>query len=241
LNKRVEQTPVEPKAINQTPKLITTHRFEIRAKTTRVISPTSLPNVQVAARGAGKRIKYGLVDMPSCFIEYHKESVALILKRDHEIINADPAKIEELRRILLNACTARHVELTQETIKPGLWSHTVMEDDGLNEFFKPLAVAQWGDQDLHFFEDNSHTGKVEMGGKRSYDAAENLRFMLLEFPKSFHNYNENIVKHLAVLDKIGVGLEEQRGVQADQRGAIQELVKAVQELRDAVKKKESGV
>jgi hypothetical protein len=206
-NKSPNITPVVPNAINKTtPTLITTHRFEIHVPIVR--SPTSLTNVQYRVKGAGKRIRYAVVDMTNCFVEFYKKSVTLVLKSGHEIVNADPEQVKALYHVLATVTKSRGVQLAPEANwEHGLYSHTVMEDDGLNDFFKPLAVAEWGDEDLHFFLDNSHTGKVEAGGKRSFDAAENLRFMLLEFPKAFAAYNENIVKHLAVLDEMSQTLK----------------------------------
>lgn len=226
LTESLTQASDVPKAISYTnPTLITTHRFEIRANALGSITPTSLPNVQIGARGGGKRIKYAFVDLHNCWIEFYRNSVCLVLKAGHEITNADPERVQALMDILATVCARKGVRLVpQPDWKHGLYSHTVMEDNGLNEFFKPLAVGEWGDEDLHFFMDKSHSGKVEMGGKRSFDAAENLRLMLLEFPKNFHEYNVNIQKHLAVLDSMDSRLN-------DLGGAVKELTATVKELK----------
>ena len=171
----------EPKAI-----ITKTHHFAIRASRSRPGNPYLIEGVKALARGGGKRIHYGLIDFENAFIEFTRNKVCVVSKR--ELVDLDKPLELALRGILATVCARKGVGLEGEAgWKVGEWSHTSFEFEPLKAVLGPLAAVEAGNDRLRLFKDSSHDGP-EMTGIDVRRATENLHYILLEFPHDFAEY-----------------------------------------------------
>lgn len=220
-----------PKAIYTTPPALTkTHRFEIRTRLKRPVSPISLKHVVVRSRGKGGRIRYAEVRLENSTVEIFSQSARIY--STNELLGLDKERVEGMKKALKQACSFRGAEPEpEESWKVGEFSHTTMEDKSLDEVLRPLALQEAGDEDYHLFaDDGSHPGKVESAGKENWTGTNLLYHVLFELPienaKQIAVFGEYIKQHFAVLNGIQSGIGELTSVVRELRDAIKELKEA---------------
>ena len=220
-----------PKAIYTTPPPLTkTHRFEIRTRLKRPVSPTSLQHASVRSRGKGGRIQYAEVRLENSTVEIFSQSARIY--STNELLGLDRERVEGMKKALKVACSFRGAEPEpEEKWHVGEFSHTTMEDKSLDEVLRPLALQEVGDDNYHLFaDDGSHPGKVESAGKENWTGTNLLYHVLFELPvenaRQIAVFGEYIKQHFAVLGGIQAGIGELTSVVKELRDAIKELKEA---------------
>lgn len=226
-----------PKVIESTPSpfsppaLTKTHRFEIRAKPTHKVQVKGIEHAVVKSKGRDGRIEYAEIFLPNSVIELYA-NCAKIYPTD-ELVGLGEERIAGMKNVLKRACEARGIILEQESKwAVGEYSHTTMEDKGLNDALTPLALVHTGDEDWNMFKDDgSHPGKVESAGKENWAGTNLLYKVLFELPienaKQISVFSEQIKLHMEVL-------RETRDVQKEQAKVAKEMNKTLIKIQETL-------